>query len=211
MVGMTISIKSNLDEFTKGLEDFARDQVPFAASLTLNKLAKMIAAGEVEGIVETFPTATPFTKKAEGVIPSTKNRLEAVVFMKDIQAHYLEPYEFGGKQVAAKPSEKAILTPKNIPLNQYGNIPFGKVKSLKGRADVFSGTITLKSGLRIGGVFQRLKAKGSGQRLKILVRFTDPLVVHQHLDYFKRATKIVERNFDAVMTQNLNYAVATRK
>lgn len=212
MDGITFSIKSNIDQFSRELEnEVARQQLPFATSLAINKLARLVAAGETQGIEETFPTATPFTKKAEGVIPSNKNKLEAVVFMKDIQAHYLEPYEFGGKQVPAKPSEVALLTPKNIKLNQYGNIPFGKVKSLKGRGDVFSGTITLKGGMKIGGVFQRLKGDKKGQRLKILVRFSDPQQVHQHLDYFKRAVKICERNFEAAMNDAMNYAMATAR
>lgn len=211
MFNLEFSIKSELDKFTKELDDVARTQLPFATSLAINMTAKQIVDAERQGIKDTFPTATPFTKQGVSYIPSNKNKLYAVVFMKDIQAHYLEPYEFGGNQVPAEPSKTAILDPKNIALNTYGNIPYQKIKQLKGRADVFSGTIVLNGGARIGGVFQRMKGKKGGKRLKILVRFSDPLPVHEHLDYFKRATKIAERNFPSNMVAAMTRAIATMR
>jgi len=211
MSDFEISIKSNLDAFAAELNDFATKQMPYAASLTLNRLAKMVVEGEAEEISETFPTATPFTKRGVSFIPSNKNRLEAVVFVKDIQAEYLEPYEFTGAEIPAGPSHVAMLRPIGIGVNQYGNIPRGKIKALKAQPTVFSGEIKLKNGSRIGGVFQRLKGGKGGKRLKILIRFADPKVVHQQLHYFDRAQKIVDKNVDAVMSESMDRALATAK
>ena len=205
------SIKSNVDEFAKVIDDFGRKQLPYAVSLTINKLAKAVVAGEVEGIAETFPTATPFTKGGVSFIPSNKNILEAVVFVKDIQAEYLEPYEFGGNEIPAGPSHTAMLRPIGIKTNQYGNIPYQRVKNLKAQPNVFSWEVKLKNGTRIGGVFQRLKGKGGGPRLKILVRFADPHAVHEELHYFDRARKIVESNFLELMNESMARALETAK
>lgn len=208
---MEINLKSNVDAFAKELDEFGREQLNFATSLTINKLAKMVVAGEKDQIKETFPTATPFTQRGPGYIPSRKDRLEAVVFLKDVQAEYLEPYEFNGTEIPAGPGNVAMLRPVNIGVNQYGNIPYKKLQRMKSLPNVFSGEIKLKNGTRIGGVFQRMAGKNGGPRLKILVRFSDPHAVHQELHWFDRATKVVEDNFDKVMSESMDYALATKK
>lgn len=211
MVDFEMSVKSNIDAFAAELEDFARDQLPFAVSLAINKVAKKVIAGEKEEITNTFPTATPFTKNGVSYIPSNKNKLEAVVFIKDIQSEYLEPYEFGGNEIPAGPGHVAMLRPINIPLNQYGNIPNRKVSSMKSSPNVFSGHVKLKDGSTIGGVFQRMKGRGGTPRLKILVRFADPHSVSRQLHYFERAAAVVSKNIDAALDEAMGYALATKK
>jgi hypothetical protein len=206
-----IKIKSNIEEFTKELERDMLSQVQFATSLTVNTLAKGVVQAEKDEIEKDFPTATPFTRNAISFIPSTKTKLFATVFVKDIQERYLEPYTDGGMSIPAGPSNIAMLTPKGIQLNSYGNIPFGKIQSLKGGGNVFTGTIKTKSGNKIGGVFERLHGIKGGQRLKILVRFSDPHPVKEIFEFEQRATEYVEKNVEDVWQQSILRALATMK
>lgn len=206
-----ISIKSNIEEFMKDLDDIAKTQIPFATALALNDLARGVMAAEVAEIEKDFPTATPFTKNAMGYIPANKNNLITTVFVKDIQAVYLEPYADGGMSVPAQPRNVAMLTPKNIGLNSYGNIPYKKIQNLMAGGNVFAGTIKTKSGQQIGGVFQRLQGIKNARRLKILVRFTDPHPVKEIFEFEQRATAYVEKNFQNAMEQALLKALGSMK
>ena len=206
---MELSIKSNIDQFQKDLDKVAKTQIPYATALALNTLARKVIAGEIEEIEKDFPTATPFTKRAFSYIPATKSNPFTTIYAKDIQDTYLEPYTDAGSSVPT--AGGAMLVPKGIGLNQYGNIPYKKIASLRAGGNVFVGTIKTKAGAKIGGVFERLKGKGDTQRLKILVRFTDPWNVKQHFDFEQRAIDTIEREVQDAMEQALLKALDSMK
>lgn len=223
MPSIDINVRTNLKQVTKSLNAFITKHVPFATAQTLTQLAKEVQASERENFKKTFANPTPFTVNSVGVRAATKTSLSAIVYVKDIAASYLEPYEVGGVH---KLNGKALLNPKDIGLNQYGNLPKGKLKSLKGRKDVFIGQIKTKSGETIGGVWQRPAKKIIGKNgkikkiaktanatghLKLLIRFGDALPVKQHLDYRQRAQQLVNRRFNAVFGAALGKAIATAK
>lgn len=202
------SIKSNIEDFMKDLDKVAKTQIPFATVLAINSLARMVIDGEIQEVEKDFPTATPFTKRAFGYVPATKSNPFATVFVKDIQERYLEPYTDGGQSVPT--SGGAMLKPKDIKLNQYGNIPYKKISSLKSGGNVFVGKIKAKNGSMIGGVFERIKGDKT-QRLKILVRFDDPWTVKQHFDFEQRAIDTVEKNVEDALEQALLKALGSMR
>lgn len=223
MPSIDINIRTNLKDIQKSLNSFAYKQMPFATAQTLTQLAKEVQAAEQENLKKTFDNPTPFTVNSVGVKAATKTSLTAIVYVKDIAAAYLEPYEVGGVH---KLNSKALLNPKDISLNQYGNLPKGKLRALKGRKDVFIGQIKTKNGETIGGVWQRparIVASKNGKvrklpkmanatgHLKLLIRFGDALPVKQHLDYRQRAQQLVNRRFNAVFGAMLAKAMATAK
>lgn len=128
MDSLGISVRKQIKYFEKNLGDFAKDQMPFAAAGAINTVARKIIEGEKEQIRKTFGPVTPFTLSGFRLKTAKKTDLVATITLMPIQAGYLDPYEGGGKQV---PHITAMLTPKNIALNQYGNIPFGALKYLK--------------------------------------------------------------------------------
>ena len=85
------SVKSNIDEFTKDLDDVARTQIPYATALMLNSLARMVIGGEVEEIEKDFPTATPFTKRAFSYVPATKYNQFTTIYAKDKKKVEVKP------------------------------------------------------------------------------------------------------------------------
>ncbi|WP_250865657.1 hypothetical protein [Caballeronia sp. INSB1] len=222
-----ISVQSDLDALTRKLNDFERKQLPFATALALTAVAKSVQAVEKGAIRQVFDRPTPFTVNSVGVKAARKNNLEAVVFVKDIAAAYLAPYEFGGTHKLIG-SGKTWLNPKDRALlNQYGNLSKSTLKRLEGRPDIFVGSIKTNSGESIGGVWQRptdVKAvKTAGKRgvalrgvnksghLKLLVRFGDAMPVRQHLNFEMRARVVINAGFRREFAAAFAQALATAR
>ena len=227
---MRIDVRSIVKRIDAKLTALQRDQLPFATALALTRTAQIVQKAEIENIKSVFPTATPFTQRGIGMKPARKNDLDAVVFVKDVQAVYLAPYEFGGKSIPAGPSDQAMLVPKGIGVNQYGNIPYKKVQKLLANKDkYFIGAVTTKAGT-VSGLWQRTNTKVSSnvvfskkknafrragsvkqKGLKLLVRFTDPRDVKQNLGYHELAEKLVMKNFSLELKKALRVALASAK
>lgn len=204
-----ISVSTNVKEFTKGLSTFAFRQMPFATATALTSLARIVQHGEQEAMQSVFDRPTPFTVNSVAVKPARKDDLQALVFVKDIAAAYLQPYEFGGKN---KLNSKALLNPKGAPLNQYGNLSKSKLAQLKAKGNTFIGGVKGKDGTEIRGVWQRqAPRKGKPASLKLLIRFSDAHDVKQHLDYRSRAEQIVQGNFNFEMAAAFAKAMATAR
>lgn len=217
-----ISVRSNVKAFNKLISGIERDQLPFATVLTLNELAKEVHADESENIGKTFNKPKPFTRKSVGMRKARKSDLEALVFVKPIAARYLNPYEEGGDHVLPGNS-KAILNPKNLRLNQYGQLPRNILARLKARPDVFIGPVKTKHG-EVNGVWQRIPPKKVGRasrgaaqspnnaaHLKLLIRFGDAIEVKKHLNYRSRAKALIGRRVDVLLRKNMKAALATAR
>jgi hypothetical protein len=208
MSPIEISVRSNVNAITKSLSAFAYKQLPFATATALTMLAKEVQAEEKANIQRTFKKPKPFTVNAVGMKGATKATLEARVFVRPIAAKYLEPYERGGVHVLAG---RALLNPKDIKLDQYGQLPRGTMKRLKARSDIYIGQLQTKHG-EINGVWQRVKARrGNPSHIRLLIRFGDALAVTQRLDYQARARALVNRRFNAVFGAAMARAIATAR
>lgn len=196
-------------------------QIPFATAQALTSVARKIQAAEKKAFQRRLENPTPFTVNAVGSVGARRDNLTAKVFVKDIAADYLEPFEFGGEH---KLNSQALLNPKNIKLNKYGNLTRTKMAQLKARPDVFIGEVN-----GINGVWQRMKpkkSKGVKRRrrsrsgasapakqgpLKLLIRFGNALPVHASLGYMERAEKMAANLMQAEVSQAINAALASAK
>lgn len=205
-----VSIRSNLKEITRSLSALANKQIAFATAQALTELAKEVQADEIENIATTLKKPKPFTQKSVGMQGARKDTLRASVFVRPVSAKYLAPYEDGGNHVLPGDS-KAILNPKNIRLDQYGQLPRKVLDRLKARKDVFIGPVKSKSGT-VNGIWQRIPAKRKQPaHLKLLIRFGDSLAVKKRLNYRSRAKALVDRRFNAVFESELGKAIASAK
>lgn len=218
---IVVDIRPDLKGLQRAFIGLRAKQAPFATALALNRLAKAVVAQEKELISETFDTPTPFTQNAYRIEVATKSKPIAVVAAKDIQAQYLSPYVVGGERFLG--SKKAMLAPRQIQLNQYGNLPRTKLASLKGKPNIFIGPIKTKSGKIINGVWQRptvpargmvRKSKTSSQSrgpLKLLIQFEDTTPAPKHLDFFGRARAYLTKNAAEEFTRAMRQALATAR
>ncbi|WP_250533523.1 hypothetical protein [Caballeronia sp. AZ10_KS36] len=222
-----INVSADLRSLTRVLSDLEKKQLPFASAQALTAVAKNVQAAEKAALPHVFDRPTPFTVNSIGVKAARKNTQEALVFVKDIAAAYLEPYEFGGTHKLIG-SGKTWLNPKDRALlNQYGNFSKSTLKRLEGRPDIFVGSIKTKSGDSIGGVWQRptdvSAIKRSGKRgvalrgvnksghLRLLIRFGDAQPVRQHLDFGKRARDVVAATYRREFQTAFARALATAR
>lgn len=220
-----LSIKSNVAQIQKQLSALAYKQVPFASATAATNLAKEVAAAEVRNMQKVLDKPTPFTLRAVGVKAARKDLPIATIFVKDVAATYLDPYQFGGSN---KLNSKALLDPVNARVNQYGNLPRNAIKKYLSMPGVFVGSVKTKKGEVINGIWQRPTIRGNqkirgkssvpvgsntnnGGRLLLLIRFKDAHPVTQHLDWFGVATKIVNGRFNKVFGAALAQAVATAR
>ena len=230
-----IRVTTNLSEFKRHVSAQVMQQVPFAMSVALTDLARDVAAVEKKNAAAQLDRPREFTTGAIRVIPARKGKFVARVVMMDTTARYLEPYEFGGHNVL---NSKALLKPVGTvkDLDRYGNLPRNLMAKLKGRTDVFIGTVKTKAG-EVAGVWQRAseegakvgvlrKVKGGGTRmgktgkglntsggLKLLIKFADahPVDDKNRLHWFEVAEATVTKNFNRRFGAALARAVATSR
>lgn len=221
---IAIRVSSNANALARSLDDFIKRQLPFAMAQGVNKTAQRVAEGESDNIVQTLKNPTPFTRKSVGVRRARKGIPTAFVFMKDITASYLQPYETGGVH---KLPGSALLNPKDIALNQYGQLPRGIMSKLRSRNDIYIGVVKTAKG-SINGVWQRLDVSRNGGvrkkrvargglydkhlgALKLLIRFGDALPVKKQLNWGSNAKRIVDQWIDRDLSEALAAARRSAK
>lgn len=193
-----------------------RKQIPFATAQALTSTVRKIENAQKVALQRNLESPTPFTVKSIKSRGARKSDLRAKVFVMNIAAEYLTPFEDGGVH---KLNGSALLNPKNIKLNKYGNLPRNKLSSLKVKDNTFIGDVGGAS-----GVWQRKKAKKgrkgkkrlkrspNGTRRnrqkqpapKLLIRFGDALPVQPVLGYQDRAQRMAQ----ALLPQEISWAIS---
>lgn len=126
------------------------DQLPFAASLALNKTAQKVKKELVSEMKRVFDRPTPFVLNSLYIKPATKQKLEAMVWLKDEYSvgsvgtpatKYLSPEIFGGGRNAKSHerrlrdkgllgSNRVAVPGRDAVLNRYGNFNGGTIKQM---------------------------------------------------------------------------------
>ena len=211
---------STLKDLYRQLKQLQK-QIPFATAQAMTSVVRDIAAAQKVALGRKLESPTPFTVNSVGSAGARKNNLRAKVFVRDVAAEYLEPFEFGGEH---KLNSQALLNPKNIKLNKYGNMPRNKLSQLKAKPNVFVGEVN-----GVDAVWQRRKPKkakkkrarrsANGTRRpkrkqrapKLLVRFGDALPVTPVLGYMDRSKAMAEALMPAALSRAIADAIKTAK
>ncbi|WP_435781799.1 hypothetical protein [Providencia hangzhouensis] len=206
---------ANLTDLANQLRTI-RKQIPFATAQALTSTARKIENAQKVALQRNLESPTPFTVKSIKSRGARKSDLRAKVFVMNIAAEYLTPFEEGGVH---KLNGSALLNPKSIKLNKYGNLPRNKLSSLKAKDNTFIGDVG-----GANGVWQRKKVKKgkkgrkriqrspNGTRKdrkkqpmpKLLIQFGDALPVKPVLGYQERAMKMAQ----ALLPQEIKRAIA---
>lgn len=207
---MQINVKTDIKGAIKQLNRVQRKQIPFAASVALNKTAEFAATNLNNDTRKYLDKPTRFTQNSFTIQRSSKRKLVAVVLAKPIQDQYLRYQVFGGTR---RPKRSAIPVPwKNMRLNQYGNMPRGRIKKLLARSNVFSGVAFGIAGIwerghhtRKGRFVGTSTARGTSLRLLAAweprASYT-PLFPYQRL-VNRYATRAIVPFFDAALKKAL--------
>ena len=129
------------------LSDVERNQIPFAAALALTETARL-AEAEIQSEMRTiFDRPTPYTLSSLRLIPATKQRLEARVWIKDEAdgaapaTRWLTPEVYGGprndkrsetllKARGILPEGRFVVPGAGMKLDRYGNISRGQMQKI---------------------------------------------------------------------------------
>ncbi|KKW11467.1 MAG: hypothetical protein UY48_C0018G0001 [Candidatus Gottesmanbacteria bacterium GW2011_GWB1_49_7] len=153
---MATEIKiTGLDELKKNLIDAVQDKFPLTMAIALTKTAKDIQAAEIEEMKVVFNRPTPWALGGTWVDTATKEKLVAVVKLKDEfmggtapaksvgtpAIKFLEPQIMGGERHAKRfelalryagvlPDKMFIVPGKGAEIDQYGNMTHGLINQL---------------------------------------------------------------------------------
>ncbi|MGT2507900.1 hypothetical protein [Cupriavidus basilensis] len=195
---LTFSVKHNIADVKKTLDDVAKKQLPFAIAKGLTLTAKAVGGKLTEALPRQLDKPTPFTMRAFGTTSATKARLLATVFIKPDQWKYLKFQVDGGER---RPAKRAVLVPEGVRLNQYGNMPKGAIRKLLARAGVFSGTVD-----GVAGIYQR-----KGAKVVLLVKYADRVRYKRRFPFAEIGERSVTKQFRPILDQALADALATMR
>lgn len=197
---LSISFAAEFQRFALTLNDLGRKQLPFAAAKALTRTAQTARDEVVRGMPTAFDRPTPFTTRGITIISARKTRLEASVLVKDIQAEYLRLQEAGGMR---QPKKRALITPRGVKLNQYGNIAQRGLARIKAKKTTFVGTVR-----GVGGFWERNDAEDT---VRLLARFDGPKQVTPHPFFFPRVEAVMRRDFDRLLGDAIAHAMASAR
>ncbi|TCS37473.1 hypothetical protein EDC30_104277 [Paucimonas lemoignei] len=199
---MSMSVKSNVDAVRKNLTDIAKKQLPFAVAKGLTATAKDTQGVLTEALPRQLDRPTPFTMRAFAITPATKSKLYAKVFVKPDQWKYLT-YQFEGGD--RKPTGRALVLPKNVKLNQFGNMQRRAIKQLLAKKNVFSGVVD-----GVPGIYLR-KQFASGTGVQLLVGYADQVRYRKRYPFQAIAQRSVSKAFDRNFKRALDEALASAR
>lgn len=202
---MQISIQSDIKKATRALGRLSK-QIPFAASVAMNKTATKIQQVERAAMKRELDNPRPATVKGIRVMRSNKRNLEAAVFVIPAIDRFLRYQVQGGTR---RPDGRAISVPVNTRLNKYGNIPgrrSGKIAKLMNRPDTFSGTVK-----GVPGLYQRGKGRSRHHVVKLLIAWEPRATYRPRFRFYDHAVKTARRVWPRQFRQAIRHAVRTAR
>lgn len=206
------------------LDDIQRRQVPFAAKNAVNKLAAWVIYDLQDEMKDSFFNPKPWTLNSLFVRKyATKEEPTAVVDFKDgaknrSAGKYLIAQIYGGsrrsKGIEAflfsrglMPAGHRVVPSDTVKLDRFGNITLAAFRSMvRGLNDGTHFALLKRHGKLPPGIYKRQKRK-----VKALVVYVSSAQYEKRLRYFESAEQTVERNQQAVFTEELEKALATAR
>ena len=227
---MQISIKSNIKEAPRNLTRAERTQLPFAASKTLNDMARKLAKPSKKGVGvigkaanKTFkkksgaPGATEFTRKNWFYKKSNKQNLTAEVFWDESNADYMKFQVSGGTRFPRKRAIQVSTRHSKSLLDRFGNIKREQVSAiLEDRSKYFIG-VPRGLGIESAGIWERTgrnKRHPGGQKIRMVVAYESQGNYRPLFPFVKTAEGFVfsrDDGFAKIFRKNLDLALRTRR
>lgn len=128
--------------------DKMKRELRFAGALAMTRTAKIAEKAVQQKMPEVFDRPTPWTLRATRVIPATKSKLEAQVWLKDRYSQpasrntaFLFPEIFGGARgrkgfegalmkAGVLRSNESCVPAKGAPLDAFGNVPASLIRQI---------------------------------------------------------------------------------
>lgn len=230
-----MEIKTTLKDADKAAALLAaiRQQLPYATALALTRTAQHVKRSIEAGMPKAFDNPTRWTLNSLRLEPARKNKLQAVVAVKDKASRgnpalfWLSPEVHGGSR-ADKRAEFALKTAGLLPsgmqavpgreaaLNRFGNMTKTAIaKAVKGAQESEAGQeqdgrakyfVMRKQGKAIG-----IAARFSKSRMGVVMAFVSSGRYEKRLDFYGTGEKAVKAVYKAELNKAIQQAIETVK
>ena len=202
-----------LEADARRIQDKVQKNLTFGIANGLTKTAQFAAQKMQQQLPTIFNRPTPFTQRAIGFSPASKSKLEARVFVRDIQAAYLMRQEQGGLRTPQPGSPINIAVGQR--LNQFGNISRGAIARQRAKPTVFASKCTGKTKHLPPGLYER-PSKSAGKRrkakgLKLLVAFERKANYQPRFRFVERVSKVAKASVKANIAASIAEAMQTMR
>ena len=203
---MWISVKHDIDAATRGLDDFALQQVPFATAAALTDTAKDAQSGVQDSLSRRFTLRNNWVRSGIRITPANKSTMTAVVGSLE---PFMEKQETGGTKTARDHSRVAV--PVEAKRSKRDMIPKGqRPGALRGKPKVLSwkGSNILRRGSGFG-ILQRVgKAR---YPLRVLYWLKRGVQIKRRFGFKATVADIVQRRIGPNFLRRLDEAKATAR
>lgn len=217
----------SLETDARAMRDKVVKNLNFGIARGLTNTAKFAAEKMQQQLPAIFDRPTPFTQRAIGFQSASKSKMEARVFVRDVQAKYLLRQEQGGvrRPMAGNPINLAV----GQRLNQYGNISRGAIGKLRSKPNVFVSKQSGKTKHLPPGIYERVGVKsrkglgskrgrkvttGRGKqatRLNLLIAFERQAKYAPRFRFHERVSKIAQAKVRANIEASIAEAMRTMR
>ena len=218
-------------EALRTFDDVEKRELPFAMSKAINDTARLIRKAEVDTMQQIFHKPTRWVLNSLFMRPSTKQRLQALVYFKDQAVGYMLPHVQGGTR-PQKRSEKLLKTywvpGRAARLNAYGNISPGQVVQILSAThkayDPYSWTtarsrkknpkprdyfiVRHQRGRLFPGVWER---HGKTKSPRPIIRFIGTPQYKRRFHFYEIAQKVADANLGRLFKEAMSYALSHPK
>ncbi|MDE1904977.1 MAG: hypothetical protein KGH75_00820 [Rhodospirillales bacterium] len=220
-----LSLKAEFGMLERALQRAAADQMPFAVAVSLNDAARAARDRVNREMPEVFDRPTRFTERAlvaPKELAARKDRHQAIVTVRPIQAKYLLREELGGTRTAEENTRKAgsalVLPGAALTLDAHGNIAAGTMRKLRAQARrkgagaggypvFFLAADRPGNKAGIGGYFERL----SRFRIRRLTAFEARTEYQPRFEYRRRVGKAAMAVWSESFRRRIGEAIATAR
>lgn len=210
---MKISVKADIKQVTKYLNNIQKKQIPYATSQALNDTAFHARQEVMDDLEKHLDRPTPWTKRGVRYGRSTKRKLVATVFFLNDRWDYIKYQVKGGSRT---PERKAIPVPVGQRLNQYGNMTKGTITRLLSKPNVFSGEVNGVAGIWERGHYSRTgkwstRGKSRSTSIRLLVAWVPVAEYQKRFPYHTIVEKSVRKTFIRNFNRRMAAALRTAK
>ena len=210
----TFDIRSNIAEAQAYFSRFRSDQLPFATTLTLTRLA---ATGQ-DFVRAEMPTyldrPNKYTIRSVRFRRATKRALRAgsSIYIDTKTRPYMATVVEGG---TAQPKNRAFVNPVDQRhVNRNGKVIRNRAVNLLANPDNFSGTPRGRSGSNYAGIWQRRKVgrgRNRTETLRMLIHWGDPRPHRATLPFYRLCRTHVQANVGPVFRAAFLEALETAR
>jgi hypothetical protein len=213
---VSVSIENNIKEVSRKLTDIQKKQVPFAASLALNKVAYQANMAIRKQAKYQLHNPTNWTISGFLYDKSNKKNLNVLMYAAGAPSgkrgrladrnKYMIFQVHGGTRF---PDGRAIIVPtKHTRLNKHGNIPRALLKQfVENKTKYFAGKPRGRSNETNAGVYERVGRGGRKSIKKVASFVSTARYSDKRLDYYGVINKVVTRRFKGIFAESLDLAI----